>query len=108
MDDIREVAALGEALREFRKQADLTQEELAQKMEPPRTGNTISRWETGRAEIKYTALLSLLEALGRTLPDLFEMTPQGRKEETPDWQGVVRLFLSEKGLPKKITVDPTD
>ena len=46
----REMAAFSENLQFYRKKADMTQEELAERMEVSR--QTISKWESGVSQTK--------------------------------------------------------
>src|ERR1035437_4686146 len=58
--------AIGEILREARKEAHLTQEELAQKTGTKKS--FISRIENGHSDIQLSTLYKLLElGLGRTI-----------------------------------------
>ena len=58
-----EAFCLAQALKEERKRAGLTQEELAEKIGTKKT--YISRLENGRADIQLSTLFRIFEGLGR-------------------------------------------
>ncbi|MGD0454494.1 MAG: helix-turn-helix transcriptional regulator [Solirubrobacteraceae bacterium] len=57
--------AVGRALRELRKQAGLTQEQVAERMGTSST--YLSRLEAGQRDIRLSTVLRLLDALGSDL-----------------------------------------
>lgn len=70
--------ALGQALRELRRQAALTQEELGARMGIDAT--YISRVEGGRINLRWATLQRFLRALGAPLADLAaEVERQARR-----------------------------
>jgi transcriptional regulator with XRE-family HTH domain len=60
--------ALGRALRELRKRADLTQKELGARADADDT--YLSQVETGQRDIRWSTVTRLLRALDATLADL--------------------------------------
>ena len=70
--------ALGEALRELRRQAGMTQKQLASKARADDT--YISQVETGRRDIRWSTVTRLLLALGVSVTDL--ATAIERQEQT--------------------------
>ena len=60
--------AVGRALRELRKRAGLTQEQVAERMGTSST--YLSRLEAGQRDIRLSTLLRLLAALGADLRQL--------------------------------------
>ena len=58
-----EAFCLAQTLKEERKRAGLTQEELAEKIGPKKT--YISRLENGKADIQLGTLFRIFEGLGR-------------------------------------------
>lgn len=73
---------LNERLRELRKQQNLTQEQLAERLHMSR--QAISHWETGRAAPDYEALRLLAEALNTTPSALLgEEEPHPAADEAP-------------------------
>jgi transcriptional regulator with XRE-family HTH domain len=60
--------AIGGALRELRKQAGLTQEQVAERMSTSST--YLSRLEAGQRDIRLSTILRLLDALGTDLHQL--------------------------------------
>ena len=67
------MATLGQRLRHLRRQAGLTQIELAQAFDPPRFQNEISRWESGIVRIPAEDLPVLARKLG--VPEQAFYTP---------------------------------
>jgi transcriptional regulator with XRE-family HTH domain len=68
IDSARDQLALGRALRELRRRAGITQEELAARVG---TGAThISRVERGQFDVRWHTLRGLLHALDASLADL--------------------------------------
>lgn len=61
----------GDKLRYFRKKANLSQKQLAQKIGFPQT--TISDWELNKYEPGFTIAIRILDALGISLTDLNEV-----------------------------------
>jgi HTH-type transcriptional regulator/antitoxin HipB len=57
--------AVGRALRELRKRAGLTQEQVAERMGTSST--YLSRLEAGQRDIRLSTVLRLLDALGSDL-----------------------------------------
>lgn len=60
--------AVGRALRELRKRAGLTQEQVAERMGTSST--YLSRLEAGQRDIRLSTVLRLLDALGVDLHEL--------------------------------------
>jgi HTH-type transcriptional regulator/antitoxin HipB len=60
--------AVGRALRELRKRAGLTQEQVAERMGTSST--YLSRLEAGQRDIRLSTVLRLLDALGADLRQL--------------------------------------
>lgn len=60
--------AVGLALRELRKRAGLTQEQVAERMGTSST--YLSRLEAGQRDIRLSTILRLLDALGADLHQL--------------------------------------
>lgn len=59
---------LGDQLRFFRKQADLSQEQLSEMTGYPQT--TLSDWENNKSEPSFTAVLKIAAALDVELSSL--------------------------------------
>lgn len=68
---------IGSFIRELRKEKDLTQEQLAEKMNTSR--RTVSRWETGTSMPDLSVLVDLAEFFEIDLKELFDGQ---RKENT--------------------------
>ena len=60
--------AVGQALRELRKRAGLTQEQVAERMGTSST--YLSRLEAGQRDIRFSTVLRLLDALNADLHQL--------------------------------------
>jgi HTH-type transcriptional regulator/antitoxin HipB len=60
--------AVGRALRELRKRAGLTQEQVAARMGTSST--YLSRLEAGQRDIRFSTILRLLDAVGADLHQL--------------------------------------
>lgn len=68
----------GNNLRFFRKQANLSQKQLAERIGFPQT--TVSDWELNKYEPGITVVIKITEALGVTLSDLTEYRSTTEKE----------------------------
>ena len=71
---------IGKQLRFFRKQAKLSQKQLAEKIDHPQT--TISDWELDKYEPGFTVVIKITEVLGITLLDLTEYRSTTEKEHS--------------------------
>jgi HTH-type transcriptional regulator/antitoxin HipB len=60
--------AVGRAIRELRKRAGLTQEQVAERMGT--SGTYLSRLEAGQRDVRLSTLLRLLEGIGADLYQL--------------------------------------
>lgn len=60
---------IGRFIAELRKEKNMTQEQLAEKLNV--TGKSISRWENGKTMPDYSILKDLCEVLGITVNELF-------------------------------------
>lgn len=83
--------ALGERFRLLRKQADLTQEELAHRLGVSK--NAVSELERGLTFPTLDTLLKLAGVLDVQLSDLFDV--QGRIPRNPRLQGLVALLADQ-------------
>jgi transcriptional regulator with XRE-family HTH domain len=71
-------AILGEALRDLRTRAGLTQAETAARA---KTSNTyLSRLEIGQRDIRWSTVMRLLDALGADLPQLADAIERAAQE----------------------------
>ena len=68
---------IGAFLKELRKEKDLTQEDLAEKLNV--SGRTVSRWETGANMPDISLLVELVEFYGVSIPEIINGE---RKSET--------------------------
>ena len=68
---------IGAFLKELRKEKDLTQEDLAEKLNV--SGRTVSRWETGANMPDISLLVELAEFYGVSIPEIINGE---RKSET--------------------------
>ncbi len=66
--------ALGKAIRRLRKEARLTQQELADRAEVP--VETLRRVEVGTIDAEWGTLRHLAYALGMELPEIFRLTEE--------------------------------
>jgi len=66
--------ALGRAIRQLRKEAKLTQQELADRAEVP--VETLRRVEVGSIDAEWGTLRRLAYGLGVELPDVFRLTEE--------------------------------
>lgn len=71
---------LGQRLIEFRKKENLSQEELAYKLNVTR--QTISKWETDQSTPDFDKIVPLCKVFGITTDELFN----GAKKETNDYE----------------------
>jgi DNA-binding XRE family transcriptional regulator len=76
-DEDADKRALGEALRELRTRAGLTQEQLAEVAGADPT--YLSQLEKGRRDTRWTTITRLLRALNATVVDLGAMIERQRK-----------------------------
>jgi transcriptional regulator with XRE-family HTH domain len=74
-----ENVALGRAIRQLRKDAGLTQEELAERAEMP--VGELSQIEAGAIEARWGTLRHVASGLGTTLADVFRLTEFDHAEE---------------------------
>jgi transcriptional regulator with XRE-family HTH domain len=72
-------------LREWRKHAGLTGDELGAMLDPPASAGTISSYETGKRRIGPQRLAQLAEALGTTQGKLLD--------EPPPIEGAARVVV---------------
>jgi transcriptional regulator with XRE-family HTH domain len=77
--------ALGRAIRQLRKEADLAQEELAERAEMPI--GELSQIEAGTIEARWGTLRHIAAGLGTTLADVFRLTEFDHAEEQQQDQG---------------------
>ena len=68
---------VGSFLKELRKERDITQEQLAEKLNV--SGRTVSRWETGSNMPDISILVELAEFYGVSIPEIIDGE---RKSET--------------------------
>lgn len=68
---------IGSFLKELRKERDITQEQLAEKLNV--SGRTVSRWETGSNMPDISLLVELAELYGVSIPEIIDGE---RKSET--------------------------
>lgn len=68
---------IGITLREYRKEHDLSQEELGTLCDPPLTGGAISLIESGeRPDPRMSTLRKLSQAMGLTVDELIAASAQ--------------------------------
>ena len=67
---------LGKKIKQLRFKAQLTQEQLAEKLGVG--PQAVSKWETGAAMPDITALPRLAEVFGVSIDDLFDLTAEQR------------------------------
>lgn len=77
--------ALGRAIRQLRKEAGLTQEELAERAEMPIA--ELSRIEAGAIEARWGTLRRIAAGLGTSLADVFRLSEFDHAEEQQQDQG---------------------
>lgn len=82
---------VGKQIRELRKQAGLSQDELAEKLNVP--SNTVSRWETATYKPKLKDLGALADVLGVSVSTFF---PAPEVSEP-----VAALMRKAKDLPQQ-------
>ncbi len=94
MDD-RIYRVFGSRLREIREQADVTQEELARRVDLSRT--SITNIEKGRQRILLHQLVDFADALKVPASELMPKTEPGSEELRED---VAKIVEALKGAPK--------
>ncbi len=83
------MVAIGERIKESRKQKSLTQQELAEKLNVTRSA--ISNWEVGRNYPDLDLIIQISELFGITLDQLLkEDTTMLQKISTEQRKGVIR------------------
>ena len=83
------MVAIGERIKESRKQKSLTQQELAEKLNVTRSA--ISNWEVGRNYPDLDLIIQISELFGITLDQLLkEDTAMVQKISTEQRKGVIR------------------
>ncbi|MBP7337204.1 helix-turn-helix transcriptional regulator [Niveispirillum sp.] len=65
----RDHALVGKCLEGIRKETEVTQQELAQRLGKPQS--FISSYETGQRRVDLLEFITILEALGRDAPPVF-------------------------------------
>lgn len=91
MDQIR----IGEFIKAMRKEKNLTQQELADKLRVD--GKTVSKWECGRGLPEVSLMMPLCEELGISVNELLS----GRRIEDEDYRHVAEENLMEMLKEKK-------
>lgn len=91
MDQIR----IGEFIKAMRKEKNLTQQELADKLRVD--GKTVSKWECGRGLPEVSLMMPLCEKLGISVNELLS----GRRIEDEDYRHVAEENLMEMLKEKK-------
>ena len=98
MDQIK----IGKFIAECRKNKDLTQAQLAAKLNV--TDRAISKWETGNAMPDSNLMLKLCSILGITVNELLcgEIIDMGKKEEQIN-ELIVQMASNEERYHKRLT-----
>lgn len=91
MDQIR----IGEFIKAMRKEKNLTQQELADKLRVD--GKTVSKWECGRGLPEVSLMMPLCEELGISVNELLS----GRRIEDEDYRHIAEVNLMEMLKEKK-------
>ena len=75
---------IGSFLKELRKEKDITQEQLAEKIKV--SGRTVSRWETGSNMPDISLLADLADFYGVSIPEIIdgERKSDNMKEEVKE------------------------
>ena len=96
---------IGAFIRQTRKEAGLTQEQLAEKLGVSQ--KSVSRWETGRTMPDYSLLLNLCETLHVNVAELLgaeradgEGIP--KEQVTAAVAGIISLCSSKKAIRRTI------
>ena len=84
---------IGERLREYRKEKNLTQEELSEKLIVSRS--KISSWETARRDICMTDAIKLCVNLDASLDNLFYPNEINSKE----FCKIAKRYFNNKSIP---------
>lgn len=100
--DRRDLFETGNRVRELRMEANLTQEQLAEKMDV--AGNTISRIETGATVMGIDKLFRLCEELHAT-PDMFCPERFYKNSETSLAESVAALMRRLNQENQKLVYD---
>lgn len=90
----------GKFLAQKRKEKNLTQEQLAEKLGV--TNKTISKWETGKCMPDYSVVKSLCAELDITVAELLDGESAGEKSiRVYDEEQIVELMKRIQGLEKQ-------
>ena len=85
----------GERLKEYRKERNLTQQELADRIQV--SNKTVSRWESGGGYPDISMLIPLARTLGVTVDDLLDGETPLRTLTQADWQNLLSFSFSLGG-----------
>jgi transcriptional regulator with XRE-family HTH domain len=90
-------------LREWRKHAGLTGDELGARLDPPASAGTISSYETGKRQIGPTRLAQMAEVLGTTPGKLLDEPPpaEGAKVVVPIPADIVDFWAHKSDRLKR-------
>ncbi len=92
--------ATGKFISQKRKEKNLTQEQLAEKLGV--SNKTISKWETGKCMPDYAVVKNLCEELGITLAELMDGEDAGEKSvRTYDDEQIIDLLRRTQELEKQ-------
>jgi transcriptional regulator with XRE-family HTH domain len=95
-------------LREWRKHAGLTGDELGARLDPPASAGTISSYETGKRQIGPTRLAQMAEVLGTTPGKLLDEPPpiEGAGKVVPIPAEVVDIWahISERAKKRAVAM----
>ena len=102
----------GEKLRKLRKSRNLSQEQLAEKLNDTCSSNTISRYETGQAIMNVLTYFDLCRALSCPLNELapdgtagLEDTVNGYHHLTEKNKEIVQTMVQALLLQQSVSVD---
>jgi transcriptional regulator with XRE-family HTH domain len=106
-------AELGKRLRDARRQALLSQDEVGRRVEVAR--GTIARWEAGSRDISFSTLQSLTVALGTTVsallgtppptaPTQASVTPTRDQLQTLERQSIEQIATALAERPEQLPI----
>ena len=91
--------SIGEQIRRYRREQDLTQAELADRVGINK--QNISRYESGRVEPRKTTLRKLAEVFGISIDELMGTIAPANDDAVPQDPKLLKLIGEVEKLPEK-------
>lgn len=98
----KDAAIIGATIREIRKRADMSQQELAEYLGMPASQAEVSRWERGHSKPVYETLAAIAHLAGEPV-DIFQVGGElgedwGRGRQLDEWQAARETHEATQAL----------